>query len=169
MWFVALASAADLSAAELADLQQRHLDVQQGGMTVLLGWSAANIAGGAVGAALADRPRTRAFWLGTAGWNVVNAAIATSAFATLPARRRDPLDESGLRRQTDTFERTILLNVGLDVAYLAGSGWIGERGRHTGDERLKGLGNAVLVQGGFLLVFDSVLYAVASQRSAPLR
>lgn len=173
MWFfVSIAAAAELSAPpplDVAALQQGHLTLQRDGMTVLLGWSAVNLVGGGVGAVLAEKPRTTAFWLGTAGWNVVNAAIAGSALATIPARRRTALDAQELRRQTDTFERTLLLNVGLDVAYIAASGWVGERGHRTGEERLRGLGTAVLVQGGFLLAFDSVLYVASTRRSAPLR
>lgn len=173
MWLLTLAAlAADLPAPPPLDvgaLQQRHLDLQRDGMTLLLGWSAVNLVGGGLGAALADEPRTRAFWLGNAGWNVVNAALATSALATIPARRRAVLDESGLRRQTNTFERTLLFNAGLDVAYIAASGWLGERGRRTGEERLQGVGTALLVQGGFLLAFDSALYFASTRRSAPLR
>lgn len=155
--------------AEVPALQRRQLDVQQGAMTVLLGWSALNIAGGAVGAAVADTPRSRTFWLGTAGWNVVNLAIAGTALATLPGKRRAELDVGGLRRQTDTFERAILLNVGLDVAYLAGSAWMGERGQRTADDRLKGLAVAVAIQGGFLLAFDSTTYVASTRTTAPLR
>ncbi|MEQ1565542.1 MAG: hypothetical protein ABMA64_07890 [Myxococcota bacterium] len=150
-------------------LQQEHLDLQRDGMKVLLGWSVVNLAGGGIGAALADTPRADAFWLGTAGWNVVNAGIAGAGLATLPARRRATLDVSGVRRQADTFERTLLVNIGLDVAYLAASGWLIERGRRVGDDQLRGLGTAVLAQGGFLLVYDSTLYAASTRKTAPLR
>lgn len=142
----------------VAEQQDRHLDLQRDGMGVLLGWSAANLVSAPIGAGLSDGARADAFWWGNGGWNVVNAGIAGLSLATLPAKRRAVWDADALARDKDRFERTLLFNMGLDVAYLAAAGWLSERGRRTGDEQLRGLGDALAVQGGFLLVFDSALY-----------
>lgn len=152
----------------VAPIQERHLDLERDGMRVLLGWSVANLAAAPLGATLSDSVRGDAFWLGNGGWNVVNAAIAGGSLATLPARRRVAWDMDTARRQTDRFERTLILNVGLDVAYLAAAGWLAERGRRTGDERFIGLGNALALQGGFLLVFDSAMLWRSSRVSRAL-
>lgn len=138
-------------------------------MTLLLGWSAVNLVGGTTGYLLADGPRAEGFWAGNAAWNTVNAAIAVTGLATLPARRAEPWDEATARRQTDMFERALLVNVGLDVAYVTSGLWLGERGRRKGDQRLQGLGDALIVQGGFLLLFDVGLVVLSSRISRDLR
>lgn len=154
---------------DVAPIEARHLDLQRDGMKVLLGWSVVNLASAPVGAALTEDVRGQAFWLGNGGWNVVNAGIAGSALLTLPARRQVAWDLQTARRETDRFERTLLVNIGLDVAYLAAAGWLAEHGRRTGDERFIGLGNALALQGGFLLAFDSALFWRSTRVSRALR
>ncbi len=55
------------------------------------------------------------------------------------------------------------MNAGLDVAYLATAAFLWQRGDATADARLVGLGQALLIQGAFLLGFDITL-AVLSGR-----
>ena len=74
-------------------------------------------------------------------WGAVDGAIAL-----VGARRRSsrgPTDAQRLRR-------VLLVNAGLDVGYVAAGGWLVRDGRWRGD------GVAVVVQGAFLLVLDSV-------------
>jgi hypothetical protein len=56
------------------------------------------------------------------------------------------------------LDKILLFNAGLDVGYMATGAWIWERGLRKGSERLEGYGKSLLVQGGFLLAFDLVLY-----------
>jgi len=98
-------------------------------------WSAASIAGGA---ALVIRGRTRfarKFGRQTLAWGVVDAAIA--AFG---ASRPAP-DPARLRR-------VLMLNAAADVGYIALGVMAVRRG-------LRGDGEAVVVQGAFLLALDS--------------
>lgn len=118
-------------------------DVEQRLTRVLGGWAAASAA---VGVGLALRPATRAFGRQTALWGAVDGAIAL-----VGARRRvsrGPTDPARLRR-------VLLANAGLDVGYVAGGAWLLRDGRWRGG-RWKGDGAAVVVQGAFLLVLDSV-------------
>lgn len=112
-------------------------DVEQVLTRVLGGWAAGSVL---VGAVLATDPRTRASARQTAAWGVVDGAIAV-----VGSRRRatrGPTDPARLRR-------VLLLNAGLDVGYLAAGAAL-LRTRWRGD------GQAVLVQGAFLLVLDTV-------------
>jgi len=109
------------------------------GLTRVLGsWAAASVL---VGAALSVDRRTRGFGRQTAVWGAVDGAIAYAAVRG--RRRRGPTDPARLRR-------VLLVNTGLDVGYLA-VGVRLMRGR-----RWRGDGLAVLVQGTFLLLLDSV-------------
>lgn len=103
---------------------------------VLAGWAAACVV---VGAGLALRADTRSFGRQSAAWGVVDGAIA---YAGIRARRsRGPTDPARLRR-------VLLVNAGLDVGYVAGGAWLTRSARWRGD------GQAVIVQGLFLLVLD---------------
>ena len=101
-------------------------------------WAAGSVV---LGGPLAAFPRTRGFGRQTLAWGAVDGAIAA-----VGARRRasrGPTDPARLRR-------VLLVNAGLDVGYLAAGAWLVRDGRWRGD------GAAVLVQGAFLLVLDSM-------------
>jgi len=108
---------------------------------VLGGWAAASVA---VGAALAARPVTRGFGRQTAAWGAVDGAIAF--VGSRRRARRGPTDPARLRR-------VLLVNAALDVGYLAAGAWLVRDGRWRGD------GQAVVVQGAFLLLLDTTAAA----------
>ncbi len=167
-WLLASA-AAQAPALDVAALQDRHLDVQRAGMGVLATWGVANIAAGGIGWATTEPGRRRAFWQGNAAWNVVNLGIAGASLATLPRRRRAPATLDSVRRQTRSFETALLVNAGLDVAYVATGLILGHVGRQQDRPVLHGFGDALVLQGGFLLGFDLTLFAVSRRASRPLR
>lgn len=116
-------------------------DVEATLTRVLGGWAAASVA---VGVGLAARPATRGLGRQTAAWGAVDGAIAL-----VGSRRRarsGPTDPARLRR-------VLLVNAALDVGYLAAGAWLVRNGRWRGD------GQAVLVQGAFLLLLDTTAAA----------
>lgn len=109
----------------------------------------------AVGSALAlasDRTAVRAFGRQTAAWGAINTAIA--GFGAWRSRSVSP--------SADRLQRTLTINSGLDVGYIAGGVWLLGNGP-TAHRRFPqypigaaaGDGSAVVVQGAFLLVLDS--------------
>lgn len=137
----------------------RHLRTQRVGMGVLMGWSGVNLAGGGLAFAVADTPRREGFWGGNAAWNVVNLGIATASLASIGARQTQITDYTSLERSRDNFERALLLNIGLDVAYVMAGLALRERALRADDLRLRGFSDALVLQGGFLFVFDIGLFA----------
>lgn len=116
-------------------------DVEQQLTRALGGWATASTAAGAL---LCLPRRTRGFGRQTLAWGAVDGAIAWAG-----RRRRaanGPTDPARLRR-------VLLVNVGLDVGYLALAAALLRTARWRGD------GYAVLVQGGFLLLLDSAAAA----------
>lgn len=112
-------------------------EVEQRLTRVLGCWAVASVA---LGAALSASSRTRGFGRQTVAWGAVDGVIAC-----LGARRRaarGPTDPDRLRR-------VLLVNAGLDLGYRAAGAWLVRRSRWRGD------GVAVLVQGAFLVVFDT--------------
>ena len=126
-------------------------------MTTLGVWAAANLAVGLAGdLAGGDEPARYAYqmsWM----WGAVNGVLAgvglAGALGASPGARpyREALMEA---RSTETL---FLVNGVLDLAYVGAGAWLWERGLRTADPRTQGYGQAVVVQGAFLLLFDGVL------------
>lgn len=147
-----------LAPDEVAAFTARRLTLTRRAMFTLGGWSVVNLAAGGVGWGLSTTPRAIAFWQGTLWWNTVNLGLAVVAL--LMTWNDDPaaLDLKATMSQGDTYEKLFLFNGALDVAYLAAAGLLLEHGARTGEGQWTGYGHALLVQGGFLLLFDLGLF-----------
>jgi hypothetical protein len=93
-------------------------------------------------------------------WNGVNAVIGGLGY--IQATSEDP---RGLNRvetieKTRSMQQILLLNAGLDVAYMAGGAWLRERGENEGNAQLSGYGDSLILQGGFLFAFDLVMWGL---------
>ncbi len=94
-------------------------------------------------------------------WNAVNLAIA--GFGLYGALHPDTtltLFES--IKQQANIEKILLFNAGLDVAYMMTGFYLKERAKNTlkHHDRLRGYGNSLLLQGGFLFLFDVAVYFI---------
>ncbi len=142
----------------VVDITQRRLTLQKRSMFILGGWAVANMGAGGIGWGLSTTPRAQAFWQMMLFWNTVNLGLAVvglvMAFTDDPAA----LDLKATMAQGNLYERLFLFNGGLDVAYLVAAGLMLEHGARTGEGQWTGAGHALLIQGGFLLVFDLALF-----------
>jgi len=144
----------------LQDWYADHLATQRTGMWVLGGWAVANMGVGAVGWATAQDSRSRSFHLGNLAWNTVNLALAGAGlWSALKAPGAVP-DARTLLQTSEFQEKLFFVNAALDVAYLATAAFLWQRGDAQGDPRLVGFGQALLLQGAFLLVFDTAMGAL---------
>lgn len=151
------------------DLESFNLKRQQtsiSAMWTLGGWAAANFVVGGIGWARGSGSN-KYFHQGNVLWNTVNAGIA--GFALYSLYNADPgslgLFES--IKEHYGLEKTLLFNAGLDVGYMAAGLYLRERSKTStkNQNMLKGYGNALLLQGAFLFVFDLVLYGILNQQS----
>lgn len=123
---------------------------------VLLSWAAASLA---TGIALSRREDEFRRGVGEqfAGWGIVNAAIAI--FGQRSANKRRNMPEANtpetLSREKTKLARLLWINTGLDVFYILG-GRLAVRTRGETDDRWRGRGWGIIIQGGFLFVFDLV-------------
>lgn len=152
---------------ELLTLVQGQRRTERRAMGVLLGWATVNLAVGGAGLAIADDPRQAAFWGGNAAWNVVNFSIA--GLALLRDRRPGAPDLGAARARADGLDRALLVNIGLDVAYLVASWGLRERAMRVESAQLLGFSDALAMQGSFLLGFDLAVLLVHQRWSRPLR
>ena len=144
---------------ELRLYNQERLDLNKTGMLVLSGWALGNIAIGSYGY-FKTGGKTKYFHQMNAAWNLVNLSIG--AFAYYNYLQTDPASFSLAQSigEARSIENILLLNIGLDVGYIATGAFLWERGIRKDNNRLLGYGPSLILQGGFLLVFDGILYGL---------
>lgn len=140
---------------------EASLAANNAGMYVLGGWALANMAAGAYGW-VAFEGEKKYFSQMNLFWNVVNLSIAGFALYSNYSTDVSLMSEGELLARHLKTERLFLINSGLDVGYM-GAGLLMRHLSSNSEKRgdlLKGYGNAVILQGGFLLVFDMVMYFI---------
>lgn len=150
-------------ARQLVDFGARRTQVDQRGMRVLGGWAVANLLASGIGTTQTDGS-AHYFHQMNVGWGAVNLALAGASYlGTRRAARQPAPDRAGSVRAQLRTENLYLLNAGLDVAYLATGVYLLEKSRNPtapgASARWRGYGQSLLVQGGFLLLFDGFQYA----------
>ena len=139
---------------------QNRMNINESAMLVLGSWAAANILVGAYGNFKASG-EAKYFHQFNAAWNIVNLGIA--AFGYFNAVNSDPASMTNVEiiKDFNSLQNFLLLNAGLDAAYIMTGFYLKERAKNSSSaERLKGYGNSLLLQGGFLLAFDVALYFI---------
>ncbi len=146
---------------QLTQFNQERLQINKIGMLTLGGWALGNIA--VNGLLTRDASgSTKYFYQGNIYWNLVNLGLA--GFGYFAANGSDPtsynLSES--LKEFYSIQKILLLNAGLDVAYITGGFFLKERAKNIEKRRdmFTGFGNALILQGGFLLAFDIAMFLI---------
>ena len=140
--------------------QKNRTEINETAMLVLGSWAAGNILTGTYGN-FKGSGEAKYFHQFNAMWNFVNLGIA--AFGYLNSVNSDPTSMTNLEILSDysSLQSFLLLNAGLDFAYIATGFYLKERAKNsTASARLMGFGNSLLMQGSFLLLFDVSLYFI---------
>jgi hypothetical protein len=121
----------------------------------LLIWSGLSVGGGL--GLLWLNPFWRGFGIQALAWGLIDAAIAF--FGSLSARRRyaklpDPLAPACVHNESQKLRRLLWVNAGLDVGYMAG-GLALVLTLGAANPAWQGHGWGIVMQGGFLFLFDS--------------
>lgn len=150
---------------KVTQLNAKRIQTNKGGMMVLGSWAIANMAMGAIGMKK-NTGTQRYFHQMNLMWNSVNLALAGSglysAYTSSPSQFNL---EQGYKEQ-QKIERILLVNAGLDVVYIAGGLVLKQRSVLASAKRpelMNGYGKSLMLQGGFLLGFDSILFLLHKQ------
>ena len=143
----------------LEEFNRDRLDLNKKGMWVLGTWAVANLLSSPV---LASRTEgsTRYFHQMNGYWNTVNLVLAGVGYYSAATTDAALLTFSETVKAQHTLEKILLFNAGLDLAYIAGGFFLQERAKTTSkhQDRLKGFGRSLILQGAFLFVFDLGFY-----------
>jgi hypothetical protein len=152
----------------LPQINTKRLSLQKNSMYVLAGWSVANFAySGATLATGVENGENKYFHQFNIYWNTVNFALAGSSL--LFAKKNTDLNYSQTLKAFHSTESLFLLNTGIDVGYMATGLYLRERAKNSTDTKstnqLLGYGKSLILQGGFLFVFDLTAYALNKRQS----
>jgi hypothetical protein len=136
-------------------------------MTVLAAWAGANIVQGTISATNATGSN-KYFFKMNAYWNTVNLAIAGVSLYALKKEMTKKLSLQENMHKQNQLEKILLLNTGLDAAYVMSGLYLNERGKRLTNETTQGYGSSLILQGSFLLVFDVIQYLQHHKNGKPL-
>ena len=154
---------------DLANFEKERVRYSKNAMIGLAGWSVANL----VGSGIATNTRNkemRAFHQMNVMWGGINLAIAGLGYWGAGREKIDNPTMESVQKHQRKIENTYLINAGLDVVYV-GSGLLMNKtsDNQKNPEKFKGYGNSIMVQGGFLLLYDAVMYAIHRKHGKQLK
>ncbi|MEK6481440.1 hypothetical protein WJR50_28110 [Catalinimonas sp. 4WD22] len=154
---------------ELINFNEQRKQITKIGMLTLGGWAISNIAVNGLLMTKASGSRYYFYQMNTF-WNIVNLGLAGFGYYNSLQIAPETLTLSTSTDEFYGFQKTLLLNAGLDVAYLAGGIYLLEKAKNNkkNSERFTGYGRGLILQGAFLLVFDTVLYFILDAHSNEL-
>lgn len=145
---------------DLLQFEKKRVGISKKSMLVLGGWSVANIVVSGIATDTRNK-EMRYFHQMNVMWGGINLAIAGLGYWGAGREKIDnPTLASVLKHQSKT-EKTYLINTGLDVLYVGAGLWMNKASDHQKNpDRFRGYGNSIMLQGGFLLLYDAVNYAI---------
>lgn len=141
----------DSIATERANLQRNN-------SWVLAAWAGANMIQGSISASNA-KGSDHYFHQMNAYWNTVNLAVAGIGLWAAKKQLTGAHTQERNWKEQQKLEKLLLLNTGLDAAYIMTGLYLKERGNRLLSDQPTGYGNSLVLQGAFLLVFDIIQYA----------
>lgn len=147
---------------------QRRYQITTTGMKVLGSWAVANVAVGATGWATAHGS-AKYFYKMNTFWGGINLGAALLGYSGAQKNKGKQFTAAETIKEQKKIEKIFLINGGLDVAYIATGIYLGHRGDTKNDEKLRGYGTSVILQGSFLLLFDSIMYGTHHNNGSKLR
>lgn len=138
----------------ISDFTQSFRQEERVAMHVLLGWSGISAA---YGGYLLSKGKQDAGSMHVS-WAAINAGIAGLA---LWSKKPEYSSLSEYLTAEKSFNQILAINSGLDVAYVSTGILMNTMGKSN---RVRDFGSAIIIQGGFLLVFDAVLFWRSNSR-----
>lgn len=159
-----------LAQGGLGDFNQERLQVNKIGMIVLSSWAVGNM--GVNGFALRNPSNNEQahFYRMNIFWNVVNLGLAIPGLRYSLITDPTTIDLAGTIGEYHQMGKILLMNAGLDVAYITGGFLMKEMAKTREMKRdiLRGYGRSLILQGGFLLAFDVIVYSVLQSKNQKL-
>ena len=157
---------------QLQDFNTQRTKTDQKLMLSLGSWASANIVGSGIGWARGHSEENKYFHQMNVMWNLVNLGLAIPGYIKAKQDNSVTSVYHLLEAQRKT-ETVFLVNAGIDLAHLGSGILLRRRAPNVEKSRqFLGYGNSMILQGGFLLLFDWIAYSVhrknAKNQLAPI-
>lgn len=158
--FCTFAFAAFSQKTDLLRFEKERVGISKKSMLVLGGWSVANIVVSGIATDTRNK-EMRYFHQMNVMWGGINLAIAGLGYWGAGREKIDNATLASVLKHQSKTEKTYLINTGLDVLYVGAGLWMNKASDHQKNpDKFKGYGNSIMLQGGFLLLYDAVNYAI---------
>ncbi|MTI22901.1 hypothetical protein E1176_17850 [Fulvivirga sp. RKSG066] len=151
-------------AQSLEEINQQRIKKTQTGMLILGSWATVNIISSPIlkqNASGSDKY----FYDMNLYWNTVNLAIATVGYLSARKELNKQYSLQKTIEKQNQLQRILLLNTGLDLAYVTTGLFLKTKGQKDESNRLEGFGESLILQGAFLFLFDLGSYLMHNQES----
>lgn len=146
---------------ELLQFNKERKQIGSTSMAVLGGFAIGNMAIG-IPNAIQLSGKEKYFNEMNCYWNVVNLGIAIGGYIGNQGKDIQNLNEEQTWKEQSKTLKIYGINAGLDLLYIgSGVALIGFSGKAPkAEQRLLGYGESLIVQGGFLLLYDSAMLLI---------
>jgi uncharacterized protein DUF6992 len=128
------------------------------GMEVLGGWGIANLGTGLLGWNGPASHEVRYFFQMNAAWGAVDFATALLGYSGTQRNKNKPMTAAETIKEQHRIQTIFFVNGCFDVAYIGTGLYLKINGDSRNSPLMRGYGESLLLQGGFLLVFDGLMY-----------
>jgi hypothetical protein len=153
----------------LKSFNNSRIHLTSSGMGILGGWGVLNLGTGAIGWANSNSSEGRYFFQMNTIWGAVNFGTALVSYGSLQKGRKKHLTAAETLEEQKKIEKIFLINGGLDIAYIGTGLYLKLAGDSRHSPIMKGYGESILIQGGFLLLFDGLMYHAEKNNGSKLR
>ena len=154
-------------AQPLLEFNGNREDINKKLMIGLGSWATANFIASGIGwASTATNSEARYFHQMNVMWNTVNIGLAIPGYIKAKKSSSTLTFAESIRKEHQT-EKIFLINTGIDIGYMASGLILRSEAKSNVEKRAQfnGYGNSMLMQGGFLFLFDLTAYAIHNRHS----
>jgi hypothetical protein len=154
------------TAQSLEQFNKERIQSDKHLMIGLGSWATTNFIASGIGWATVPTGEAHYFHQMNVMWNTVNIGLAIPGYLKAKKANSSISFSETIRTQHQT-EKIFLINTGLDIGYMAGGLLLRSSAKTnmSKKDQFNGYGNSLLMQGGFLFVFDLVAYSIHSRHS----
>lgn len=154
------------TAQTLEQFNKERIQTDKHLMIGLGSWATTNFIASGIGWATVPTGEAHYFHQLNVMWNTVNIGLAIPGYLKAKKSNTSLSFSETIRTQHQT-EKIFLINTGLDIGYMAGGLLLRSEAKSNSDkqDQFNGYGSSLLLQGGFLFVFDIVAYSIHNRHS----
>ncbi len=154
------------SAQSLEQFNKERIQTDKRLMVGLGTWATTNFIVSGIGWSTVTSGEAHYFHQMNVMWNTVNIGLAIPGYLKAKKANSSLSFAETIRTQHRT-EKVFLINSGLDIAYMAGGLLLRSAAKTntTKHDQFNGYGTSLLMQGGFLFVFDLTAYMIHNRHS----